>query len=515
MIRRYGIALLSTSAVTVLIGLILGLTRVANISTLYLIVVLVVATRLGRGPAIAASLTAFLAFDWFFVEPLHQLTIAEPSEWLALGVFLVTAIITSELAANERMRSLQAIRREREAVLLYDALRDMGDPDVEAGLRLAADRIRAELRVAATSIDLLVGGIKRSATSGERPVGYATTEMLGAGRPPSAGESGGPARWIRMVPPLSAPADRFGRWRLYEVPIQSDARRIGAISLFREASQGRFSAHESRLLALIATQLASVAERIELQDTTTRAEVLRRTDELKTALLNAVSHDLRSPLASIIASAGSLRQTDVPWTDGERAEFVEAIEQEAQRLSRIVGNLLDLSRIEAGALRPNKQLHDVGAVVDDVIDRLRPATEGHNVEVRVPDDLPPVPLDEVQIDQVLSNLVENAAKYSPPGSDIEVSVYRGDPDLVIEVADRGPGIPAEEIGRLFTPFHRITGTGPRTSGFGVGLAVAKGLVEAHGGRISAANRPDGGTRFVFTLPLGGVPERRAAETATR
>jgi two-component system sensor histidine kinase KdpD len=126
-----------------------------------------------------------------------------------------------------------------------------------------------------------------------------------------------------------------------------------------------------------------------------------------------------------------------------------------------------------------------------------------------------VPLDEVQIDHVLSNLVENAAKYSPPGSEIALSVYRGDPDLVIEVADRGPGIPTEEIGQLFTPFHRVTRSGPRTSGFGVGLAVAKGLVEAHGGRIWAANRADGGARFVFTLPLANTPERRPAGTAAR
>ncbi len=514
--RRYGIALLATGAVTVVIGLILGFTRIANISTLYLIVVLVAATRLGRGPAIAASVAAFFLYDWFFALPLHQLTIADPAEWLALGVFLVIAIITSELAANERRRALQAVRREREAVLLYDALRDMGDPDIEAGLRAAADRLRTDLRIGAVSIKLVVGGVERTATSGQWPADLATTALLGSGRPPIAGVAGGPARWIRMVPPRGEGAnDHFGRWRLFEVPIQSDTRRIGQISFAREASHGPFSAHESRLLALIAKQLASVAGRIELQETTTRAEVLKRTDELKTALLNAVSHDLRSPLASIIASAESLRQTDVPWTERERAEFVEAIEQQAERLSRIVSNLLDLSRIEAGALKPDKQLHDVGAVIDDVIDRLRPATEGHRVAVHLAADLPPVPLDEVQIDQVLSNLVENAAKYSPPGSDIEVSVYRGDPDLVVEVTDRGPGIPTEEIGRLFTPFHRVTRAGPRTSGFGVGLAVAKGLVEAHGGRIWASNRADGGARFVFTLPLASAPERRPAGAAAR
>ena len=392
----------------------------------------------------------------------------------------------------------------------------MGDPNVEAGLQAAAERLRADLHVTAVTIELVVGGIERSATAGERPAGLATTEILGSGRAPSAGEAGAPARWIRMVPPhTGVPSDRSGRWRLYEVPIQNDARRSGEIALVRDSSHGPFSAHESRLLALIAKQLASVAQRTELQETTTRAEVLRRTDELKTALLNAVSHDLRSPLASIIASAGSLRQTDVPWTESERAEFVEAIEQQAQRLSRIVGNLLDLSRIEAGALNPDKQLHDIGAVIDDVIERLRVTTEGHHLTVRVADDLPPVPLDEVQIDQVLSNLMENAVKYSPPGSEIEVRVYRGEPDLVVEVLDRGPGIPTEEMGRLFTPFHRVPRAGARITGFGVGLALAKGLVEAHGGRIWVANRPDGGARFVFTLPLDSAAQRQPAVAAAR
>lgn len=512
---RYGIALIGVAVMTALIGLVLSMAPVANISMLYLVIVLALATRLGRGPAVAASFGSFLAYDWFFVDPRHQFTVADPAEWLSLGVLLITAIITSQLAASERMRTEQARLREREAVLLYDALRLIGAPDFDDGLRTAADRIRAELRVTTVSIELLMASGRRAASSGEAVSAPATTELLGGGRAPTAEAKGGPARWIRMVQPNAAAAPATSRWRRYEVPIQSGPRRIGQISLVREASHGPFSEHESRLLALLATQLGALVERVELQEAKTRAEVLRHTDELKTSLLNAVSHDLRSPLASIIASAGSLRQTDVQWTDAERAEFVEAIEQQAARLSRIVGNLLDLSRIEAGALQPDKQLHDVGSLIDDVLDRLRPATERHRMSVHVADDLPPVMLDEVQIDQVLSNLVENAAKYAPAGSEIEVSVQRDNADLVVEVGDHGPGIPQEEIGRLFTPFHRIGGTGTRPPGFGVGLAVARGLVEAHGGRIWATNRTDGGARFIFTLPLGAVSQPAHATAGTR
>lgn len=229
------------------------------------------------------------------------------------------------------------------------------------------------------------------------------------------------------------------------------------------------------------------------------AEILRRTDELKTALLNAVSHDLRTPLASIIASAGSLRQTDVQWTEPERQEFAQAIEEEAHRLNQIVGNLLDVSRIEAGNLRPSKDWYDVGALVDDVLGRLRPLTAEHQLVVDVPEDLPPVRLDYVEIDQVLS--IENAAKYTAPGTDIHVSAGVEDGMMRVEVADRGPGIPAATLARLFEPFYRVDTGGPQPRGTGLGLAVARGLVEAHGGRIWAENQGVGGARFVFTLPL--------------
>lgn len=501
---RYGVALVGVAAMTVLIGLLLSFAPIANVSMLYLVVVLAAATRLGRGPAVAASVGSFLAYNWFFVEPVHRLTVADPNEWLSLGLLLVSAIITSQLAANERLRAEQATRREREAVLVFDTLRLIGGASVDDGLRTAADRIRAELGVTTVAIELHLATGKHAATSGETISVPMITELLSSGRAPTSAAEGGPARWIRMVPPNAAAVPAAAKWRRYEVPIQSGPRRIGEISLVREAARP-FSEYEGRLLALLATQLASLVEREELREAWTRAEALRGADELKTSLLNAVSHDLKSPLSSIIASAGSLRQTDVKWTDAERADFLEAIEQQAERLSRIVGNLLDLSRVEAGAMRPDKQLHDVGSLIDDVLERLRPATQHHDVRVDVADDLPPVMLDEVQIDQVLSNLVENAAKYAPPGTEIGIRVHRDEASLVVEVSDRGPGIPSEELTRLFTPFHRVA-TGARRPGSGVGLAVARGLVGAHGGRIWANNRIDGGSRFIFTLPLVAVAE---------
>jgi two-component system sensor histidine kinase KdpD len=282
---------------------------------------------------------------------------------------------------------------------------------------------------------------------------------------------------------------------------------VGTIALVRERGGPGFRAVDNRLLLAVAAQLGLAVERERLRREAMETEVLRRTDELKTALLNAVSHDLRTPLASIIASAGSLRQRDVAWTEQDQQEFAEAIEQEARRLNRIVGNLLDLSRIEAGSLRPAADWYDVGALIDDVVGRLRPITAQHRVSVDVPEDLPPVQLDYVEIDQVLSNLIENAAKYSPPGGEIDIAAHRRESEVQIRVADRGPGVPAAAISRVFDPFYRIDGTGhgdgsgPRPGGTGFGLAVARGLVEAHRGRIWVENRPGGGACFTFTLPL--------------
>ncbi len=500
---RYLIALVAVGLISVAIGLVLESRAIANISMLYLIVILATATRLGPGPAIFASLAAFLIFDWFFVVPYHTLTVADPEEWLSLVLFLVTAIITGQLAARERLRAQQAERREREAVLLFDTLRLMSAPETEVALQTLAERIRSELHVNAVGIALSIGARAQTTVAGDTdaaavlsPHSARATEVMNLGQRPTNGASGSTGRWIKIMPPNRAPAfEAMGSWRRYEVPIQVDQRLVGRLTLVRDSSGSRFGQLENRFLGVIATQLGILVQRAEGQQAATDAALLRQANELKSALLNAVSHDLRTPLASILASAGSLRQHDVPWTDEDREEFAMAIEQQTERLNRIVGNLLDLSRIEGGALRPDRELRDLGGLIADVVERL-----GNAITLRIEDDLPPVLLDFSEIDQVLTNLIENAVKYAPAGKSVEVSCWREGSEVVVEVADRGPGVPPEEIPRVFEPFYRVAGLGPRGSGLGLGLAVAKGLVEAHRGRIWVENRQGGGARFLFSLP---------------
>ncbi len=515
----YGAGLACVALMSGLIGLLLSYFHLANLSMLYLIPVLATAVAFGRGPAILASVISFLTFDWFFIEHLHAFTIADPGEWIALVLFLLTAGITGQLAASQRQRAEEAEHRKREAVVLYDVVRLMSEPDLEHALHAVAERLYQELQLAGVSIEIAdEAGVTAKAVAGnddafsnvQHGAGGAI-RTLGQGLPPTGVRQGAPGRWIRIVPP-NRPGTKAtsASDRTHIVPVKAQNRRVGNLLLVRRAGTPKFTTADNRLLSALATQVGMTIERVSLQREATEAEILRRADELKTALLNAVSHDLRTPLASIITSAGSLRQDDVTWTGEERQELAVAIEEEALRLNQIVGNLLDLSRMEGGNLRPEKSWYDFGALVDDVLGRLRPLTEKHRIIVDVPDDLPPVLLDYVEIDQVLSNLIENATKYTQPGTEITASARRAEKEIRVQIADRGPGIPPAALPRLFEPFYRVGGQGPRPKGTGLGLAVAKGLVEANGGRIWAENQPDGGARFIFTLPLA-EPEEAPTE----
>jgi two-component system sensor histidine kinase KdpD len=480
---------------------------------LYLLGVLATAVAFGSGPAIVSSLAAFLAFNFFFIEPEYTFSVADEDEWLALALLLATGVITGRLAAALRSRAREAERREKEAVVIYDVVRLMGLPDLQRSLTAVAERVRTELGLAVVAVAVGTDGpVQAQADAGDgEAIALAHEQLrppemiLGTGKAPTAASRGEPGRWIRIVPPTGpAGPERVRRDRVRVVPVNIGDQRVGSIVLVRAVRAPQFGEPEDRLLSAVALQVGLSLERLRLQREATEAEVLRRTDELRTALINAVSHDLRTPLASIIASAGSLLQEDVSWTQEERQEFAAAIVSEAERLNRLVGNLLDLSRIEAGSIRPEKGWYDIGSLVNEVAGRLRRLAATHVLVLDVPDDLPPTHFDYVEIDQVITNLIENALKYTPPSTEIRVSVRLGQDAVQMEVADNGPGIPAAALPNLFKPFFRAGGR-PGPGGSGLGLAVAKGLIEAHGGRIWAENRAEGGARFVFTLPLGEQP----------
>lgn len=508
--------------------------RIPNISLLYILVVLALASTRGLYAAIVTSIIAFLSFDFFLVPPFYTFTIAKVDEWLALFIFLVTAIITGQLASALRQRAEQARRREYETRILYELVRDTNReenldkqltviaraivdvfsswgvrdcaiflPDSAGKLVLQGssqqpmDKIRLLPDEEATAAWVMAQSqtveLHDVALAPPQSTGYAPRAIVR-----STGQGKSARHYIRMIP-LKVGQKVVGVLRL---SIEDDPR-LFAVERSLGIEQENLNPRAAFFWAFV-DQAASMIERARLRRESLRVEVLQRTDELRAALLSSISHDLRTPLASIKAAASSLLQKDVQWDEEARSGFALAIESEADRLNRLVENLLDMSRIEGGALKPEKEWYPIDELIHDVLGRLQPELQGREVTLDVPGDLPPVELDYMEVDQVLTNLIENAVRYTPPESPIEISARVEGNEMVVSVADRGPGIPPDDLARIFDKFYRVKSIrtkSPQAPGSGLGLAVSRGMVEAHGGRIWAENRPGGGAIFRFTLPV--------------
>ena len=534
-VRYASDSVLATAAALLVTGIIYVFQlypRIPNISLLYLLIVLTLASTRGLYSAIVASVVAFLSFDFFLTQPLYTFTIFKVEEWLALFIFLVTAIITGQLASALRLRAEQARKREYETRVLYELVRDTNrEENVERQLSIIARAvvdvfsswgvrdcaillpdasgklvIQANTRSSKEQVTLLAD---EAATATWVMSQAQTAELHDVSLTP---ERYAPRAVVRSTN-LKHPMRRYVRM----VPLKLGQRVVGVLRLSMEDDPRLFSAERSlgverershpgtTFFWTFVDQAASVIERERLRRETLQVEVLRRTDALRAALLSSVSHDLRTPLSSIKAAASSLLQEDVQWDDEARHSFALAIMREADRLNRLVANLLDMSRIEGGALKPEKEWYPINELIQDVVARMQPVLQGRVVHTDLPADLPPVKLDYLQIDQVLTNLLENAVRYTPAESPIDIGVRLDGEYMLISVADRGPGIPAADLDRVFDKFYRVMETqtkATRTTGSGLGLAVCKGLVEAHGGRIWVENRQGGGAIFQFTLPLG-------------
>jgi len=454
---RLGLAaLLSLGLVAVVTGAIFGLREVApvlSLGVLSLFAVLPVAALWGLWFALPVSVVSMLAFNFFFLKPRHTLRLSDSENWVALAVYLATAISVSALAARARRRAAEAEQREREAALAAEI----------STLLLESRDVQPQLGAIAARVAALVG------------TGRASIE-LGSLRAPDPG--------LRAYD-LNAGGRHVGRLHL-DASVPADvAERIAAMlgSLLATAIERERLAREAQ-----ASEEARRSEAIE-------TEALRRSDTLKTAILRSVSHDLRSPITAIM-TAGEVLRSDSASAQ-EKDELLASMRMQAHRLERSVANLLNLSRLEAGAARPAPELWTIDSLIAQALEGLGP--EHRRVDVELPAESPPVLVDPTQLEHALVNLLENALKFSPPSERVAVVVGTVNGDVVVRVADSGPGIPPSEQRRIFEPFTRAAGdVGER--GSGLGLSITRGFVHVNGGRVWVESEPGRGSTFVVSLP---------------
>lgn len=484
---------------------------IINIEMIYLMCVFLAALWAGRGAAVLMAAGAFVLLDFFFLPPYLTFTIARADHVLALVVFLTIALITSQLVATVRDRVWVAEQEKARAELLYQLneglVADRSLDDIlstivrhvveiygaaQANILIREDSGRLG-RVASFPVTT-AGSLNRN----EETVAF---QALESGQ--ITGLSTGRARVMSPhgLRKPHVPVLRQGEDVLY-LPIVTPTRQIGVLEVRGRPDGGRFDNDDRELLGSLADQAALALERVRLTAEAARADILARSDELKSALLASVSHDLRTPLATIKTAVSSLQDESIDWEPEARSDFLEAIDEETDRLARMVANLLDLSRIEGGALRPDRDWYDARELVRRVVDRLaaRAAATDHTLSGHVDPAVTLGYFDYVEIDQVLANLVENAIKYTPGGSSISLAVDAIPEGLRFSVTDNGPGIPAAQRAQVFEKFFRASNTAGQ-QGTGIGLTISRGLVEAHGGRIWIESGPDGGTRVLLTIPF--------------
>ncbi|MEP7356092.1 MAG: ATP-binding protein [Anaerolineales bacterium] len=449
---------------TLVLRLFQGALNTPIIALLYLLPVGLGASLGGLSFGILASFLAFLTFNYFFIPPFYTLYVHQTQDLLVLVVFLGVAVTVSQLLGQAQSGLAAAQARERETTSLY------------------------ELSTALTGL------------RGEGPIAQALAERVmeisGAQAVELVFRAG--ANGSEQTCRLPDGAQRPGAAPLAVLPLTTARGRIGEIRLWRPGP--KLSPTEERLLATFAGHGALALEHALLSQAETQARILDESDKMKSALLSSVSHELRTPLATMKAAITSLRSGEVDWAAPARQDLLEVVEEELDHLNRLVGNLLDMSRIEAGALKPNRVWLSLAEVAGGPLTRMRRALAQHRVAVQISDDLPLVPADYVQLDQVFTNLISNALKYAPAGSTITIKAWpAGRETLQVRVQNQGPPVPAEHLDHIFEKFYRVTAA-DRVTGTGLGLSICKGIIEAHGGRIWAENLPDG-LAFNFTLPL--------------
>lgn len=469
----------------------------ANVAMVLLLGVLFVAAQYGRRAGVIASVATVLAFDFFFVPPYFTFSVSDGQYLITFAVMLLIALVTSGLTARIREQVESSRERERRTESLYRLSRQLAGASGSEFLVTMAGRQVQEILGGEVVVLLPDDSQKLVVRVGhETSVARNATDLV-------------VAQWVFEHQQIAgAGTETLPNATALFIPLAGSQGNVGVLGVKVKEIQRLHAPTQRQLLETCASLIALAIERDKLALESQRVMVQAESERLRSSLLSAVSHDLRTPLAAIAGASSSL--LDLPHGGDEitRRELLQTVVDESQRLARLVDNLLEMTRIESGAVQIHKQWNVLEEVVGSALHHAKPALGDHPIHVEVPVDLPLIPFDGVLIEQVLINILENAAKYSPTGSPVEVRARHGEKHVVIEVLDRGHGLSPGDEHRVFEKFYRgdsAVADGQR--GVGLGLAICQAIVKAHGGTIHAANRPDGGARFWFTLPLEGPPPK--------
>ena len=469
-----------------------------NIALVFVLPVLVVSLAYGLWPALAASVAATFAYNYFFLQPLYTLQIAEPENVAGMLLFSIVALVASGLAARTRAQNVVARAEAGRAAALYGFAKKLtGVATIDDLLWAAAHQVALMLK--AEVVFLLPEDGRLVLMAAYPPEDHLDDNDLAS------------AEWCwRNDTPAGRGSDNLpGAPRLF-LPLRTGRGKLGIAGIRKDLAGPLLTPAERRLLDALLDQTALAIDRVQLAKDVDQTRLLAATERLRTALLTSIGHDVKTPLASILGTISALRSFGALYDDATREEMLATAQEEAERLDRFLDNLLDMTRLEAGALGPKREPVDVADAVGSALRRTSRLLAGQRVTTEFAADLPLVRLDFVLLEQVLVNLLENAARYAPKGGTVEIAGRAGAEAFVLEVRDRGPGIAPEEAQRVFDPFYRASDAAPG-KGVGLGLAVAKGFVEAMGGTIAAVERPGGGAVFRLSFPAELIVADTGAE----
>jgi two-component system sensor histidine kinase KdpD len=469
---------------------------VENVDLVFLTAIVGVAVRFGLWPSLLASVASALCYNFFFLPPIYTFTIADPHNIAAFSLFTLVAVIVSHVAARGRMQAVTAQTRMRTVESLYSFSRKL------AGTATLDDVLWATAYQTALMLKVRVVLLLPSNGSISVKAGYPPEDTLDEADLAAAKWS-----WQNDRAAGRGSDTLPGAKRLF-LPMHTGRGLIGIIGIDSDKAGPLLTPDQRRLLDALMDQGALAIERVRLVEDMDRVERTAETERLRSALLTSISHDLKTPLASVLGSAGTLRDLADKLTDAEKVELLGTIIDESERLNRFIANLLDMTKLESGAVTPKLAPHDMSEIIGSTLQRTAKILRHHSVELDLATDMPMVALDAVLFEQVLFNLLDNAAKYAAAGTAVSIRTWRDRDSVSLQILDEGDGIPADEIEHIFDKFYRVQKTDRVRPGTGLGLAISRGFIEAMHGTIMAANRPDRrGAVFTIRLPVASEPQQ--------